>query len=200
MGAGPRAAILGAAACLALLVGCVPLLPLQSLSLADGALVLSAPRGYCIDGMTSRPEDGFAVMAPCASFGQSGPVPEVMGLVAVQLGAAGSAAVRGAEGELAALLRSPAGAALLSATGQAETVRLGGVTQARGRVDVAFVDSAPQRMPGTDGRVWRSFFDMGDRLVTVSVRSPSAAPLTDAAARALLAQADAALIAGGGGA
>ena len=168
------------------LSACSPLVPVQSMVLRDGAAVVAAPPGYCLDATNSRPKDGFAVMAPCAVFGASVSRNVPPGIVTFQLGEPGSAAVRGNEAEMGALLKSPQGAALLSASGQAASVTVGGVDRARNRVTVGFTDSAPQEIPGTDPRIWRAFTDLGDRLLTVSVRGPAAAPLDEDDALPLL--------------
>jgi len=95
-----------------LLAACAPLGPgpgIRALALLDGAVVAQGPEGYCVNERASRPATGFAVMGGCALIAALPVMPRTEALITVQFGDAGSAAVAGREGALAALLDSTQG-------------------------------------------------------------------------------------------
>lgn len=158
----------------------------RSLALYDGALRATGPRGYCVDPLASRPESGFAVLGACGLIDAAGIMPQADGFVTIQAGAAGTATVTGAEADLAALLRKPQGAGLLTDSGDPDSVTISEIGRAEGLVTVRFTDSAPPQVAGLAAEEWRAFLDLGDRLVTVGVRGYARAPLTAEAAQGLL--------------
>lgn len=162
----------------------------RAMSMFDGAVSIRGPEGYCIDMQASEARRGFAVLAGCAlTSRQAQLMPRLDGLVTVQVGAPGSAVVTGAETELAALLASEAGQALLDpdSTG-ASAPQIDAIA---GAVVVVFEPAGRPAFDGTSGPVWRGFLDLGDRAATVTVRSFDRAPLEkDEGERLLLAMID----------
>lgn len=154
----------------------------NELALFGGAITAVGPEGYCPARGVSKPTEGFAVLAPCNFVARGGATPDIVGLITIQAGPAGSASVAGAEEALSALLQDPQGATLLA--GEVGTVEAG-----ENIVQVRFTDSAASAVPGTQRDGWRGFFDLEDRLVTCTVRGTSAAPISAAEGKALLAQA-----------
>lgn len=197
-----RRAVLGLGL-LALLGGCdrltravsdaLPETGVRAMTLMEGAVVVQGPGGYCIDARTSRPETGFAVMGGCAILSRMGIMPRSEGLVTVQFGAAGSAAVAGSEADLVALLRSARGAQILSSTGLPESILVEAIDSAEGLVLVRFQDTAPPIAAGLERTEWRAFLDIAGRLATVTVRGFERAPMDSAAGRVLIEEAVAAL-------
>jgi hypothetical protein len=187
----------GALAALVLMAGCAAQAPagpaIRALSLLDGAAVAQGPAGYCVDPRTSRPGAGFAVMGGCAILSDDPEMPETLGILTVQVGAAGSAAVAGSEEALAGLMNSARGLALLASSGRPEAIRVEAIERAPGLVAVRFSDSAPPAVPGAEAVEWRAFLDLGDRLATVTVRGLARAPLTPGEGRRLLSEAVAVL-------
>ena len=153
--------------------------PVRSVALAGGAVVAQAPDGYCVDPTASRPGDGFAIMAPCATLGHAEAPPPLVGVATVQVGDANSRAVTGAEQDWRRMLESDSGAALLSKNGQGDTVTVLGAQAQPNNVKVYFADTAPRPMPNVQAQEWRAFLDLNGRLVTVGVRGLASAPLTD---------------------
>lgn len=143
-----------------------------------GDVTVRGPEGYCIDTRISRPSAGFAALADCALISDVGTSPRIEGLITVQVGAAGTASVAGAEQELGNLLRSAQGLALLASDGQAASVRLDTVEIERGMVIVHFTDTSAPIAPGLEQLEWRAFFDIGDRLTTVGVRGFARDPIS----------------------
>lgn len=175
---------------LALLVttACFDAPPVQSMALVGGEIIAGTPPGYCLDGTASRPGDGFAVIAPCAAFGTGDAVPPVVGVATVQVGLPDSGIVVGAETGLRDLLVSDAGAKLLSTARGANTITVLESQVQDNLVKVHFVDKAPPPMVGLQDAEWRAFLDLKGRLVTVAVRGPADAPLTDGTGAWLLDQ------------
>ena len=165
------------------------------LELLDGAVTAAGPDGYCADLSASAPDDGFAIFAPCTSLDPEAEARALAGLATVQVGASDSATVTGQEAAFVALLESPEGAAVLSRTGQADTVTIQSTKPDEGAVSVRFTDSAPTDFDGAQALQWRAFVDVGNRLVTISVRGLQDAPLARAEGSAMLRQAIAALVA-----
>lgn len=168
------ALVAGLAACDAPLPGQAT----RSLAVADGAVRVQGPDGYCVDTTTSRPDTGFAVLGACNLLGAGGGAPSSDGFITIQVGGPGSAIVAGSEGDLAVLLRTAQGAALLTDQGNASTVTINQLDRGDGLVSVRFSDRAPPPVDGLTAEEWRAFLDIGDRLVTIGVRGYTRAPLT----------------------
>lgn len=156
------------AACQVALPGGTPQGPAPRAVVLAGALALQAPQGYCVAPRASRTGRGFAMLGACARLNGAGQVPPIDAVITVQAGGAGSAAVTGAEDDLARLLASAPGRALLSGQGNAASVTGLHTQVAPGRVTARFDDS-DAAMAG-EGPLWRLFFDAQGRLITVSLR------------------------------
>lgn len=183
-------------ALLILLTGCEAGLEtrgIRTLSVLDGAVSVRGPEGFCVDQQSSRAEAGFAVLAGCALVSDATVMPSHEGLITVQIGGSDSAGVAGAESELAGLLRTAQGAALLSASGDPATVQVRRVDRADGVVVVRFSDAAPAATPGLERLEWRAFLDIKGRLTTISLRGFDRAPLPAEQGLRLLSQAIGAL-------
>lgn len=168
--------------------------PVNAIALLGGAVKVAGPEGYCVDARASRARTGFAVLAPCVALGGD-TQPAVAGLITVQVGAADTASVDGSEPALRGLLETENGAALLSREADAAAIDVLGTETADNRVTVHFTDSAAPIAEGVGPQEWRGFFDLGERLVTVSVYELIRAPLEPSRGRNLLDQAITGLIA-----
>lgn len=166
---------------------------IRTMALLDGTVSVRGPEGFCVDQQASRPVTGFAALAGCAVISDAVMMPALEGLITVQFGAPGSATVSGAEAELAGLLRSAQGAALLSSTGDSGTIHIARVDRADGVVVVRFSDAAPAPTPGLEPLEWRAFLDVRGRLTTISLRGFDRAPIPADQGLRLLSQAIGAL-------
>ncbi len=183
-------------AALILLAGCEAVVEnrgIRTLSVLDGAVSVRGPEGYCVDQQSSRAGSGFAVLAGCAVVSDATMMPTVEGLITVQIGAASSASVTGAEPEMAALLRTTLGAQLLSAASNPASVQVARVDRADGVVVVRFSDATPAATPGLEPSEWRAFLDIKGRLTTISLRGFVRAPIPSEQGLRLLSQAIGAL-------
>ncbi len=177
--------LIGTAALLAL-TACTLSAPERAMTLGGGDIFLQAPDGYCVDSIASRPSRDFAVLAPCASLGETSARPDVIGLVTVQAGAAASGEIARDEIALRDFLITENGTALLSQTGKADEIEVLS-TQAFGdQVMVHFTDAGSPPVAGLQNEEWRAFRNVGGRLITIGVRGLAAAPLQDGPGAALL--------------
>ncbi len=155
-------------------------------SFMDGSLSMRGPDGYCIDDRVSRGDTGFAVLETCALLADQAVATTTDGFITVQFGPADSAAVNGAEAELAALLRTSQGAVLLSEAGRGSDINVVQMDRGPGFVSVFFTDRAEPLIDGLERQEWRVFLDIGTHLTTVSVRGYTRSPLTSGQAQTLL--------------
>lgn len=118
-------------------------------------------------------------MAPCATLGVGDAAPDVLGVATLQVGAADSGAVIGSEDDLASFLASDAGAALLSADGDAQVITVNETVKEENTVTVQFTDNGAPPLAGLGAEEWRAFTDINGRLVTVAVRGLAVSPLSD---------------------
>ena len=174
------------------LAACTPMLdasgpPPLSVRLAN-AVTVQGPQGYCVDPVVTRPWEGFALLAACAAMtaDEGDAYPPAVALITVQVGAAGSAVVAGQEDDFAAFMDTPQGAALLSASAIGGPVAVRVTQTDPNAVAVYTEDAGDPGIAGTQPQAWRLFTDIGDRLVTISVRGLSDVALSQAASRALL--------------
>jgi len=155
--------------------------PTKSLQLVDGTIAAHAPDGYCVDPVVSRAGDGFAVMAPCSALGSNQQPPDVHAVATVQVGPPQSALVANDEEAVVSFLASEDGAGLLSGSGTAEDIEVLSATHGADTVTIHFSDAGAPPFDGLDQEEWRSFTDIGGRLVTVSVRGLIRRPLESGA-------------------
>lgn len=178
-------------ACALGLAGCAELnlngaqTPVQQAALLGGAVGVAGPAGYCVDLADSQLIRGFALLAPCATLGLSGvDAARSAGIITVQAGRIGTAAVSGSEPALAGFLESDAGAALLSDS--ADGVSVLSTSSTDNKVVVHFEDSSGTPIAGTQDEAWRGFVDIEGRLVTISARGLASQPLESETGAALL--------------
>ncbi len=168
------------------LSACTVEAPTQSVALLEGGIVATTPDGYCVDGQSSRPAEGFALLAPCVSLGEPELAPDVIGVATVQVGPEASGSVAGAEGALRDYLITEDGAGLLSQSGNAADVEILSSQAFDGQVMVYFKDASDPPVVGLQNEEWRAFTDINGRLVTIAVRGLAAAPLQDGPGAGLL--------------
>lgn len=166
-----------------------------SVPLLGGAVTAAGPEGFCVSPDASRPRAGFAAITACNAITGEGPLPFSNGLITVQAGAPGTASVAGPGTAFSDFLRSEAGAAVLSTSGNAADVTVDRVFAGSGAVIAVFQDQSAASVPGTDPVQWRAFTDVNGHLVTVNLRSLTATPLVTSQGEALLRRAVRALLA-----
>lgn len=162
--------------------------PTESVSLADGAITISGPQGYCIDRRLSRLRgESFVVLGSCAALsrGAEGPA-GIPGVLTATVSANATPALPSSE-VLENFLRSPAGLAAVSRSSQAGTVEIQEAETSDGILFLTIHDSAPAREgAAVDPVYWRAIFELNGRLVTATVMSFTDRPLGPDAGRGLL--------------
>lgn len=170
----------------AALAACTPPPPARSIALAQGDIVAIPPSGYCVDGLASKPQDNFALLAPCATLGTTGTLPNVVGIVTVQVGPVESGQIATDEIALRDFLITEEGAQLLSRSGDASGINILSTQAFDDQVMIHFTDQSAPTVVGLQREEWRAFRNIGGRLVTIAVRGLAAAPLQDGPGAGLL--------------
>lgn len=160
--------------------------PTRSVSLGEGQIVATSPAGYCVDDVSSQPANDFAILAPCASLGAAGDIPQIVGFATVQVGPAESGSVATDEIALRDFLITDEGSSLLSQTGEAAEVDVLSTQAFNSLVMIHFTDDGPPPLAGLQSEEWRAFTTINGRLVTIGVRGLAVAPLTDGPGATLL--------------
>ncbi|MEL6681976.1 MAG: dihydroxy-acid dehydratase [Pseudomonadota bacterium] len=168
------------------LAACTTTAPTKTVAFADGAVIATTPSGYCVDGVSSKLGQGFAVMAPCTTLGESADTPEVIGVATVQVGPPQSGAVTDGEIALRDFLITDTGTSLLSVDGNGDDVTILSTQAFNSQVMVHFTDKGEPPLPGLQREEWRAFTDIDGRLVTIAVRGLATAPLQDGPGAGLL--------------
>jgi len=171
-----------ALACVAvttLLPGCLapeagPRSEVRRATLGSGGVVLTAPRGYCIDPASLRRSGGgggFALLASCESLSGVPGVAVAPALMTVSVlpREAGTPA--------------PVAARLAAAVAPAPTDAIG---EEDGLAYAHVLEGGAEVLPGGDPKYWRGARAMDDRLVGLAVYAPADSPLAAGAGRRLL--------------
>lgn len=165
----------------------------HSVSVSDGKVVVAGPPGFCVDPQASHPEATapFILLGSCAAItGQETadtPTSRAVLTAAVSAGAAGGT-VAGSERELTAFFRSPDRRKALSRSGNAQTVRVLGITHIDGVMVIHARDTSAFPGQAVAPDYWRALFDLNGHIVALSVISVPQAPFTDTAGLHLLEQ------------
>lgn len=172
-----------ALAALLALAGCAGGLSLgapETVAVADGALTVAGPAGYCVDRRLSRTggPEAFVVLGACNAFSPVAARPRGTPAVLTATLSAEPAAPP-EPGALERFLRSPPGLAAISRAGRAETVE---ILSARGEDGVLVLHirdtSAGAEGPATDPVYWRAVFGLNGRLVTATVLAFASRPIS----------------------
>ncbi len=149
----------------------------------DGAVIVAAPRGYCIDPDGLREGDGaaLALVGRCAS-GTAAPA-----ILTVAVGPAGTAqGLIGAQQAMANFFASAEGRAALSRTGDGTTVTVDEVVVQGSAVLIRLQDSSPNPQAPGQSKSWRSVLPIGNRLVSLTVTGAGDGGLSTTQGQALL--------------
>ncbi len=152
--------------------------PRQQAALLDGAVMLRAPKGYCIDGDSLHPDSpAFALIASCGPTKRQAD-PDVYPMVVTVSGIAHAGALP--EADAVAALMAPA-RVLEAINGDGLTlvhVHGGGPTAAR--------SDAPGPRAGDDPRHWRAVMQVNGHLLSLALFAPEGSPLADRAGLAVI--------------
>lgn len=187
-------AVIGLTGCQSAMLGVdAPQAPERELALLGGDVVATGPSEFCVDSSASRPRAGLALIAACSTLAGEGRVPWRNAVIVVQAGDEGSASVSGSEKAMAALLDGASGAAVLGQNADTDQIEVIETRSSAGLVTVVYTDKGTFPVPGAQQAEWRTFLDINDRLVSISLRGLADDPLSEAAGNSLLRDAVAAL-------
>lgn len=158
-----------------------------------GDIKVSGPRGFCIDPQTTRHGAGsaFVVMGSCAAItGTSkAPHPANNAIVTTTVSMANPSVpkINQSSAQLAQFFDSNVGHILISRDNTSDSVT---IREAGANKDGAFflyvTDTSAGAPAGASDTYWRSYFDVRNTLVTISVLSLDASPLSKKQGLALL--------------
>ncbi|SDJ69951.1 hypothetical protein [Aliiruegeria lutimaris] len=156
-----------------------PLTGWTHLPVLDESLVISAPRGYCIDPLASLSghRAAFVLMASCRSV--TGDLraarPEIQGLLTTSVD--GHVGPFPSQGDLSRFFGSATGRAALSRSGNAEAMELGAMFSRSG---VLFLRADERgEDPALGGASWRAVFELKGHMVTATLRDLVGQPIKD---------------------
>ncbi|MBK5928043.1 hypothetical protein CCR87_12015 [Rhodobaculum claviforme] len=158
-------------------------------AVANGAVVIAGPAGYCVDPVATRERrsGAFVLLGACAALmGEGRPPPRRAVLTAAVSPAGEAPPVADSADMLAAYLATPPGRALLSRSETAATVT---VLDSRVQDGVLFVhlrDTSPFDGAEVLAEYWRAILDIGPHAVSLSVLPLAERPLAATDARILL--------------
>jgi hypothetical protein len=168
------------AALLLALPGCLalgpqrPQKPLTEATLGTGAVRLSAPRGYCIDGSSLRRlarNGGFALLAPCTQLTGTPGMAAAPALMTVSVMPQG---------------RDPAPPDAKALAAAISPAPIGAQGQAAGLAYVQVMEGGETVLPGGDPRHWRGTRVVGGHLASLALYAPEGSALTGREGRLLL--------------
>lgn len=150
--------------------------PAQSqITVADASVVIAGPAGFCVDPASTRVERDvpFVMLGSCAAISRNrrAPQPNVRAVLTAAVAPLpeGGGFDGAATEELASFFRSPPGRAMLSWTGDADTVD---VLESFSEGDVFYMhtrDTSPGPVARLDDDQWRAYFGLNGRVVSASV-------------------------------
>ncbi len=165
----------------------------DSVLVARGEVGVAGPRGYCIDtGATRDTAAGaFVLLGSCAALSGNprAPHPDRPAILTAAVSDAGAGpSIAGALSDLPEFLATRAGRASLSRTGDPDSVTLHSATARNGILWLHVRDTAGHESLGIEPDYWRAVFDLGPRIVTLSVMVPAGKTLLPGGAEATLEQ------------
>lgn len=156
----------------------------------DGALVLAAPRGYCIDPASRREDAGgtFLLWGNCAAISGNPAAqrPAQRALLSATIGPAIEGDPGASFGEFEAFFRSAAGRAALARSGRAEDVQIEDLKREEMLLLLKITDRSAATLAPVAPTYWRAVTGFGGHIGTLSVVPLQGASLDDAAQLALL--------------
>jgi len=163
-----------------------------SMSVADGAVTIAGPQGYCIDPSASHEEKSgsFILLGSCASLAGSAdrarPKTAAILTATISPSGAGEADLSSFFPTMAKFLQSDSGRAALSRNGKAKTVKILKIASVGDVMFVSVRDTAKAEGQDVEPDYWRALFSLNGQMVTLSAISLKTMPLDQSAKRALL--------------
>ena len=165
----------------------------NSISVTEREVELSAPDGFCVDPESTQngATRAFVVFGNCAAITENPeqPQPFLQAVVTATVsgsGLTGEGAVSGQTDGLIEFFRSTEGRAALSRSSDPASVTVASAFAEDGAVFLRFDDTSESQLDGAQNSYWRSYFDAGSSVVSITVIGLSEAPISDAEGLSLL--------------
>ncbi|PIV73531.1 MAG: hypothetical protein COW55_12515 [Rhodobacteraceae bacterium CG17_big_fil_post_rev_8_21_14_2_50_65_11] len=167
--------------------------PMREVAVTRDRVTITGPAGFCVDPDSTRDSEAtaFVLMGNCAviSNRRSAGEPSVPAVLTASISEADPAqTLQGSIPRLNAFFNSDEGRALLSRTGDADTVE---VLDSFHQGDIYYLrarDSSASDIQNVSSDYWRSYLDIGDRIATLTVLAREDEHLPAEAALATLRQ------------
>ena len=162
------------------------------MAVADGAVTIAGPPGYCIDPSASHEEKSgaFILLGSCASLAgaadRASPKKAAILTATISPSGAGEADLSSFFPTMAKFLQSDSGRAALSRDGKAKTVKILKIASVGEVMFVSVRDTAKAEGQDVEPDYWRALFSLNGQMVTLSAISLKTMPLDQSAKRALL--------------
>ena len=147
----------------------------ERIKVANGAVIMAGPAGYCIDTSASRDgkQGAFVLFGSCASLSDSpkGKRPQIPAILMATVASrdSNSTPFRATFRAMANFLSSPAGRAALSRNGRAESVKIMQIIAAGDVLYIHASDKAPAKGQNVEAEYWRALISVKDKLITLTV-------------------------------
>jgi hypothetical protein len=163
----------------------------QKLTVAAGAVTIAAPPGYCINTSASQDssEGAFVLLGSCRALrGLFSPAPADPAILTASVSGVaqeGDAPERHTD-QLERYFRSRSGQKALSRSGDASTVSILATDSTDEAFFVQVRDTSDTLNSGLNEDYWRALIDVNGYLITASVMTFDASPMTSGSARQTL--------------
>jgi len=165
----------------------------ESVLVSRGEVGVAGPRGYCIDTAASRDSSGgaFVLLGSCAALSGNprAPHPDRPAVLTAAVSGPGDGpGMAEVLEQLPDFMRSDAGRASLSRAGDPDSITVHSVRTRNSALWLHVRDTAGHKALGVEPDYWRAVFDLGARIVTLSVMVPTGQSLSPGGAEATLEQ------------
>lgn len=155
----------------------------STISVASRNVVIQGPPGFCVDQKASQTggDTAFVLLGNCSVISphSRAPKPSVKALLTASIAGPrpGVARVADSVDKMDRFFRSDSGRTALSRTSDPNTVQVMDTFQKDDMFFLRASDTSESIVPGASQDYWRSYFDLNDQIVTLSVIGFTAAPL-----------------------
>ncbi len=162
----------------------------EKIAVAKGSVTIAGPSGFCVDKSATRDGAGgvFVLLGSCASIANSTqhPSPRVPAVLTASVSGPGDAQISNSLTQLEAFFQSPAGRGALARNGDPSSVEILSTRDEKGMYILRASDSSPNNPDGLEQEYWRALFDVGGRIITLSVIAFNDKPMSDEEGLAIL--------------
>ncbi len=162
----------------------------EKIAVAGRSVVVAGPPGYCVDTAATKDSatGAFVLLGSCASIAGTSRAgaPAAPALLTASVSPTSPAAAAASVDQLADFFRSDFGRAALARNGQAGAVRILNMRARGGALYIHASDTSGNPTGSLMPDYWRGIFNLGGRLVTVTVIGFAERPLTEVVSIATL--------------